>query len=306
MGRVRTAVRTLLTFCICAWSVSPAAAQAWSPRAGQGGVTFTAQTINHVGRLLDDGTRIPCCGTTNTTIDVDVDYGLSNRWSVSFGLPYVFARYRGDAPAGPAAFLPYSELDACHCLHSSFQDFHFALHYNVMRVARAFSVTTSVLAGMPTHAYPYAAEAAVGFRQKSVGFAVAAGERLDGLVPRLWAEEAYAYTVAERSLGIRHDRSNVLLLAGYDITRRFGAQVVVSAQRTHGGLHFPADVEPFPARYVDFHRLLQDDYLQAGGGVSLGLGEWQFSAVMVRALSGTNSHDVHVYSVTAGRSFRLR
>ena len=31
---------------------------------------------------------------------------------------------------------------------------------------------------------------------------------------------------------------------------------------------FPADVEPYPERYEEFHRLLQDNYFQAGAGAS--------------------------------------
>ena len=108
-----------------------ASAQAWSPRQGQGGVTFAAQTIDHVGRMVDDGTRFACCGSTNVALYIEFDYGLTNRLSISGGMPYVFAKYRGDAPFGPAAFLPYPELDSCHCVHSSFQDFGFAARYNV-------------------------------------------------------------------------------------------------------------------------------------------------------------------------------
>ena len=59
-----------------------ARAQAWGPRAGEGGVTFTTQVINHVGRVFSD-LRFDCCATTNVAIAVDVDYGLTNRWSVS-------------------------------------------------------------------------------------------------------------------------------------------------------------------------------------------------------------------------------
>ena len=88
--------------------------------------------------------------------------------------------------------------------------------------------------------------------------------------------------------------------------RRLAGHAVLAIQRTHGGLRFPVDIEPFPERYSEFHRLLQDNYFQAGGGVSYAWGDWDLSFSFVRTLSGTNTHNVHVYTMTAGRSFRIR
>jgi hypothetical protein len=286
--------------------VRSVSAQAWSPRQGQGAVTFAAQTIDHVGRMVDDGTRVACCGTTNVTVYVEFDYGLTNRFSISGGMPYGFAKYRGDAPAGPAAFLPYPELDSCHCVHSSFQDFGFAARYNVLRVRRSSSVTATASFGTPSHAYEYAAEAAVGFGLKELGFGVDAAQRFDRVIPGLSLEGHYLYSVVQRSLDIRHDRSNARLEPGYDFGSHLSAHMVLSWQRTHGGLRFPGDVEPYPARYEEFHRLLQDNYFQAGAGASYLWRGWDLSAVFLRTVSGTNTHDVHVYAVSAGRSFRLQ
>jgi len=262
--------------------------------------------IDHVGRLVDDGTRIACCGTTNVALYVEFDYGLTNRLSISAGIPYVFAKYRGEAPAGPAGFLPYPPADACHCVNSSFQDFGFTARYNIFRSRRSSSVTTAVSFGTPSHAYEYAAEAAVGFGLNEFGLGVDAGQRLDRLVPGLSVEGHYLYSLVERSLDIHHNRSNVRIEPSVDFGSRFNAQLILSWQRTHGGLRFPIDVEPYPERYTEFHRLLRDNYFQAGAGVSCRLGEWDLSAAFLRAVSGTNTHDVHVYTVAAGRAFRLR
>jgi len=289
-----------------ATAVRAASAQAWSPRQGQGAVTFAAQTIDHVGRMTDDGTRVACCGTTNVGLYVDFDYGVTNRLSISGGIPYVFAKYRGDVPAGPAAFLPYPELDSCHCVHSSFQDFGIAARYNVLRVRRSSSVSTLVSFGTPSHGYEYAAEAAVGFGLRELGLGADAAQRFDRIAPGLSVEGHYLYSLVERSLDIRHDRSNARIEPGYDFGSRLSARMILSWQRTHGGLRFPNDVEPYPERYDEFHRLLQDDYFQAGAGGSYLWGKWDISAAFLRTVSGTNSHDVHVYTVSASRSFRLR
>jgi hypothetical protein len=287
-----------------ATSGRPAAAQAWAPREHQGGVTFVTQMIDHIGRI-DGDLRLDCCGTTNVAIDVDVDYGLSDRWSVSASLPYVFAKYRGGPPPQPASFLPYPAIDSCHCLHSSFQDVELGSHYNLLRVRRSFSLMTSLSFGTPTHNYDYAGEAVVGFGLKELGLAADAGQ-LHFIVPGLSVDGHYGYTIVERVLGISHNRSNARFTASYTLPNRLAGHLILSGQRTYGGLRFPFDVEPFPERYTEFHRLLRDNYFQAGAGISYAWRDWDLSLSILKTVSGSNTHDVHVYTVTAGRSFRIR
>lgn len=286
-------------------SARPAAAQAWAPRKRQGDVTFLTQMIDHVGRVFRD-VRFECCGTTNVAIGVDVDYGLSDRWSVSFSLPYVFAKYRGGPPDGPAAFLPYPAVDSCHCVHGAFQDVGLGAHYNLLKVRRSFSLMTSLSVGSPTHNYDYAGEAVAGFGLTELDLAADVGQQLDFIVPGLSVDGHYGYALVERELGISHNRSNALFKASYTLPNRLGGYLILSGQRTHGGLNFPGDVEPFPERYMEFHRLLRDNYFQAGAGASYAWRDWDLSLSFLRTVSGMNTHDVHVYTVTAGRSFRIR
>jgi hypothetical protein len=294
-----------LAFLAVAANARPANAQAWAPRSGEGDVTFVTQMIDHVGRVAGD-IRFDCCETTNVAIVVDADYGLTGRWSVSTSLPYVFAKYRGGPPAGPAAFLPYPAADSCHCLHGGVQDVQFGSHYNLVKVRRSFSLMTSAAIGIPSHNYDYAGEAVIGFGLKELGLGMDAGAQLDFIAPGLSIEGHYGYTIVERALGISHNRSNARVEAGYTFPNRLGGHVILSGQRTYGGLQFSDDVEPFPERYTEFHRLLRDNYFQAGGGVSYAWRDWELSLSFLRTISGTNTHDVHVYSATAGRSFRIR
>ena len=286
-------------------SAQPAAAQAWAPRARQGSVTFVTQMIDHVGRI-DGDHRLKCCGTTNLGIGVDVDYGLTNRWSLSASVPYVFAKYRGERPFGLAAFLPYAPVDSCHCRHSAVQDLQFGSHYHLLRDRRSLSLMTSASVGIPTHNYDYAGEAVVGFGLTELALAADAGQQLDFLAPGLSVDGHYGYTIAEQAIGISHNRSNARVQAGYALPKRIAGHAILSWQRTHGGLRFPIDIEPFPERYTEFHRLLQDNYFQAGAGVSYAWHDWDLSLSFLRTVSGTNTHDVHIYTVTAGRPFRSR
>jgi len=302
MPRASLAALVVLTV---AATARPADAQAWAPRAGEGDVTFVTQVIDHVGRVAGD-IRFDCCDTTNVAIVVDADYGLTGRWSVSASVPYVFATYRGGPPVGPAGFLPYPAVDSCHCLHSAVQDVQLGSHYNLVKVRRSFSLMTSAAVGIPSHNYDYAGEAVIGFGLKELGLGVDAGAQLTFIAPGLSIEGHYGYTIVERALDISHNRSNARVEAGYTFPNRLGGHVILSGQRTYDGLRFPDDVEPFPERYTEFHRLLRDNYFQAGGGVSYAWRDWELSLSFLRTVSGTNTHDVHVYSATAGRSFRIR
>jgi hypothetical protein len=284
-------------------SVRSAAAQAWAPRAREGDVTFVTQTIDHLGRINGD-VRNACCGSTNVAVVVDADYGLTDRWSFSAGLPYVFAKYRGADPP-PTSWYPEPAGDACHCLHSSFQDVTFGAHYNLLRVRRSFSLTTSVATGIPSHAYQYAGEAVVGFGLKELSLSADAGQRLDFILPGLSIDGRYAYTIVEQVLDFSHNRSNVGLDAAYSFANRLATHVILSGQRTYGGLRFPDDVRPFPERYADFHRLLRDNYFQAGAGASYSFRDWEWSFSFLKTVTGNNTHDLHIYTLSASRSFRL-
>ena len=267
------------------------------------GVTLFSQTIDHVGRILDANTYKWCCGTTNVSVGVEALYGVTNRLSVSGGLPFVLTKYRGDR--SPFLYIPYSWVDECHCTHGAFQDVRVAAHYNLFR-ARRTSITSAVSFGTPTHSYEYSAEAAVGFGLREAGLSIDVGQNLKDLVPGLSVEGGYRYAIVEQPLDISHNRSNAHIEVDYGFPRHFTWHGVAAWQRTHGGLRIPQDVEPYPERYTEYHRLVRDNYLHMGGGVSYRLQDWELSGRVLLAVSGYQTHDIHVYSFTAGRAFRFR
>jgi hypothetical protein len=203
--------------------------------------------------------------------------------------------------------LTLSPVDACRCRHSSFQDVSFGAHYNLVRVRRSFSLMTSVTTGVPSNAYQYVGEAVVGFDLKELSLSADAGQRLDFLLPGLSIDGRYAYTFVERVLGISHDRSNIALDTGYAFSNWLAGHMILAWQRTYDGVSIlPDEIVGHPELYPEFHRLLRDDYFHAGAGVSYTLRNWDLSFSFLKTVSGDNTHNVHVYTVTAGRSFRLR
>src|SRR4051794_40676213 len=60
------------------------------PPAGSGDVTIFAQDIQHHGVIKADGSRAPGGHSYNRSLAVEVDYSVTNRLSLSAGIPYVF------------------------------------------------------------------------------------------------------------------------------------------------------------------------------------------------------------------------
>jgi len=304
----RTAAAALAILSVVA-SARPAWAQAWAPRTREGDVTFVAQTIDHLGRVFENS-RFDCCETTNVAVVVDAHYGLTDRWSISAGLPYVFAKFwaKDHPESPPPPWFTLSPVDACRCLHSSFQDVSFGAHYNLVKVRRSFSLTTSVTTGVPSHAYQYAGEAVVGFDLKELSLSADAGQRFDFILPGLSIDGRYAYTLVEQVLDYSHNRSNVGLDVGYTFPKRLAGHLILSWQRTHGGVRIDEvqDNIAAPALYTEFHRVLRDNYFHAGAGASYTWREWDLSFSFQKTISGDNTHDVHVYTMEASRSFRIR
>jgi hypothetical protein len=291
-----------------------AAGQAWGLPAHTGEVTFVGQEIDHVGRMFDDGSRVPVGKAVNLGLDVEVDYAFTDRWSISTSLPFVVSKYTDPNP--PPPFLPFPAVDSCRCWRSEFADFGLTSRHTVIDVNRTFVLTPFVAVGIPSHRYDYVGEAVVGRRLTELRVGADAGQRLDKLLPGVSLQADYEYTVVRRVLDIPNNRSNGSASGSIALTRAVAVQGILTWQRTHGGLRFPDDVcdaicmqdpahAPQPERLTEFHRMLRDNYLHTGAGMSVSTGAWDISASFLLTARGSNSHDIHVFSVTAGRSFEI-
>jgi hypothetical protein len=285
-----------------------AAGQAWVAPAGVGAISVTYQVIDNAGHRLTDGTLLDDGKSTNMAAAIEAEYAVTDRLSLSAGLPYVAARYRGPGPT-PFVFLP---VDSCRCWHSGFQDFSFAARYNI--VNGAFALTPSVTLGMPSHDYDFRGEATLGTNLKELHLGVDAGRRLDAISPKLFVAGRYAYTIAQRPLGVAHDRSTAAFEGGYSITRRLAARGWVSVQRTHGGLRlgalpgsaleFPGEVQTLEQRF-QHDRLLRDNNWRAGAGLAYSLPRIDVFGSYIDYVSGTDAHAGHVFTVGVSWPFEI-
>jgi hypothetical protein len=140
----------------------------------------------------------------------------------------------------------------------------------------------------------------------------------------------YGYTITEQVEqvpDVPNNRSNGSAILNVAFPGGFSTRGLAFWQRTHGGLRFPCEVmdpptepdphePPFPpcpnegpiddVRMTEFHRMLRDNYLHLGWGLSYALGSWALSGEYLWTARGSNSHDIRVLSITAGRGFELR
>lgn len=279
-----------------AWLAPEAAcAQAWAAPAGTGAVTVSVQAIDNTGHLMSNGKLLPDGKSRNVSTSVEVDYAVSDRWGLSASLPYVFARFLGPGPS--PANLP---VDACRCWQRGWQDVNVAVRYAL--VDGPVGLTVSAAVGVPSHGYRWQGEAVVGYGLREARVALDAGLRLDPISPRLALLGRYQYAAVEdvsEVPDVANNRSNWSAGVSAAVTTRWSARVTLSGQRTHGGLRFgsmddpellpPGEANTFP-RFRQHDRLLRNNFLHAGAGVTYSLPRVDLFASYVHFLSGTDTH----------------
>jgi hypothetical protein len=281
-----------------------ASAQAWASPAGQGWVTLAVQGIDNTGHVLRDGSTAAVGKSRNAAVYLEAAYAVTDRLSLSAGVPFVFAKYLGPRldPEPPMV----QPVDACYCWQDGLQDFGLTARFNVLNGSTA--LTPSVSFGVPSHGYEHVGEAVVGRGLRELRLAVDVGQRLDFLSPRLAVEGRYSYAFVERVLDVSTNRSNASFAVAFQALDRLAVRAVVSRQVTHGGLQPGLEPAPQPDGYPwgdittaelfrEHDRLLRDDSWHVGAALSYGFARADLFATYVEFVSGRNTH--------AGRAFTL-
>ena len=284
-------------------------AQAWVLPRGDGAISFTYQRIDNTGHRRTSGLLVSRGRSLDMSLYAEAEYTLTNRLSVTAGLPFVFAKYTDANPPPPG--IPFLHNDACRCWHSGWQDFGITARYNLVGGAFGkFALTPSVSFGMPSHDYNFRSESALGRNLSEARIGIDAGRRLDEISNRLVVEGGYSYAFVEKVMDISTNRSNAHAEADYFITRRLQVRGQAFWQRTHGGLRFGTPALPglpppsleFPGEVtpelLDQHdRLLRDNYWHAGGGLGYSFPRVDVFASYIGFVGGTDTH--------AGRALTL-
>jgi hypothetical protein len=282
------------------------------PPPGAGAISASFQAVEHTGHRLTDGTYIDNGRSRSGALFVEVDYGVTRRLSVSFGIPFVFTRYTDDDP--PPPFFPFLPRDACRCWHGAWQDVSATARLNLVdSFDHVLAITPSITVGVPSHAYEYRGEAVAGRRLKQIRFAVDAGRRLDELSRRLSVSGRYAYTVVERVLEVSHNRSQAEIETAWQVAPATSVRGFAEIQRTHGGLRAgslpgstlvgPGDIDT-PERVAEHDRLLRDNWMHLGAGVTFRIAGQHAFVTYRHFVRGTDPHAGR--AVTAGLVWPFR
>jgi hypothetical protein len=292
---------------VLASAPTPLAAQTFTLPQGVGAVTLSWQYIDNTGHRLSDGYLRVAGQSVTTSADFELDYGVTDRLSATFGIPYVFAKYTGSLP--PPSGLP---VDACQCWHSGFQDFSLAARYRLGD--DPWAATPVVRYVRPSYDYNYVGEASVGRNLQETQVGVSAGVRLVGFLPQASVQAGYMYSFVEKVLDIPNDRSNGFVGLGYALTHRLFVHADGTWQRTHGGLRNGSVTgNPFflpgefntPALFAQRDRLGRSNYWHVGGGLSYSAGPVDVFASISKYVSGTDTHNGQAYTVGATWYFDL-
>ncbi len=309
----RSPARLLVAASALACLPSVLHAQAWGPPAGAGALTIGFQRIDHTGHRLTNGLYVDNGRSLSGALFLGADYGVTRRWSVSAGIPLVFAKYTDDDP--PPPFIPFLPVDECRCWHEGWQDLSLTTRVMVVDTFdRVLAVTPSVSVTVPSHAYAYQGEAVIGRRLREFQLAVDAGRRLDEISRRLTVTGRYAYVVVQRILAVPNNRSHAELALEARVHPRVTVRGGLNWQRTHGGLRagpVPGVDSPFgdvntPERVAEHDRLLRDNRLHVTVGAAYHTARGTLFAEVRHFASGSDTHAGRALTVGITLPFRLR
>jgi hypothetical protein len=215
MGDAMTSrLRALLSAALLLSAGPRAEAQAFTPDKGLLSLTALYQVVDNTGHRLSDGFMLRDGQSLSMGALFEGEYGVTERFAVSLGLPYIGAKYRGVGPT--PANLP---VDSCRCWHQGFADFFGSLRYRLGNDVFAFTPILGL--NLPSHAYNYQGEAVLGKRLKEFRVGSALAWRPDFL-PRSVVSATYSYAIVERDIvDIPNNRSNLLVEVGHSIGQRW-------------------------------------------------------------------------------------
>jgi hypothetical protein len=267
-----------------------AAAQTFTPPARVGSVTVAWQWVDNTGHILTDGTFFPRGQSVTTSLLVEVDYGVTERFAATASVPFVFARYTGGLP-------PFSglERDACRCWNESFQDFSISGRY---RFGDEFwAITPQVRFIAPTHDYPFRGEAVVGPNLQQLLLGISGGWRLAPALPKASIQAGYTFALVETVEDIRPNRSNLTTSFGYALTRSLYVHGGALFQKTHSGITAFGLAGAPPEQAAQGDRLLKMRYWHLTGGVAYSTRFADLFFAVEPYIWGRDTHDGIAYTV---------
>lgn len=273
-------------------------------RKGSGHVSVGYQYIHVDGFESTIGTLD--VGTTDThALSLELDYNLTDRLSLSVGLPLVSKRYQGpfphtvsglDPPNNAAPFIDDGDY------HTSWQDFHFGARY----LAKSGPLRVEPYVGyeFPSNDYPFYALAAVGQNLNKLELGV--GLTYIPPISDAFFRLVVGHVLVEETLGVNIDHWRVRGSAGYFFGPRLSGRIFFLL-KDGNGLVFPDDFPPprTDERWYQHDRMVQHNYMNVGVGMDYAFNERYAISLSVMTMTWAEQILVMKYatSISVSRSF---
>lgn len=287
---------------LCFQSVTVEATE--ESRAGSGSIALSYQ-FQTADSLQSTQGEIYIGPVDSHTLNLQLTYFLTDRWTVVAGIPYVRRRYIGDLQHDPLKLDPprpdVENVDQGDW-NSAFQDFFAGLSYLAYN-SRTFEVEPHLFVGIPSHGYPFFGNAAVGQNQKRLEIG-SSFRYAPGLSDAYYGIDI-SYAFVEQVLGNNVNHWRINAEAGYFFTPRFAGRAFALVKEGNG-LDFPDD---FPSRtdenWYQHDRTVKHNYVIAGLGF-----DWAMSGdyhVSTSLMTMTHAYIIHVMDyavdITLSRAF---
>ena len=274
------AAGALLVLTFQAAVVDVAAQSAWLPLDGEASVSLTFQSLDYGGHYDETGTKRPSLGSIQSYYGIaQFEYGLTNRIAINARLPYITSRYTGLIDEPLLVFIrdkyeEYKRINPAAATsvdtggyYGTFQDFVFAVRYNVLE--RAVTITPVVSVLVPSHDYRTIGEASAGQGLFALQTGVNVGRLL---TPKSYVHGRYTYSFVQSYRDIPLDRSTAEFEAGYAIAPIVVVRGLVNWMRTHGGIPFDEALKDL-SLFLEHDRLLSSRHWHVGAGATVTLAD---------------------------------
>jgi predicted porin len=292
---MRSASILLLSGVLAVCCAPPALAQAWLPPKGEASFSLGYGNVfvnrHYLGTADNPGDNVESDygHIRSQSFGMGFTYGVTNRFAVSLGLPFIVTKYYGTAGQN---FFPHTIPIDDGDYHGTFQDYRFALAYQAFNGPLA--VTPFVAAVIPSHGYTTFAHAAPGRDLREYLLGASVGGRLDPLLTDSYFEATYSYAFVERLMNIHHDRSDASLELGYFLTPSLAMRVIGTGHYTHGGVAFQSPQTTPPDLFPIHDQIDKSSAINVGTGLSYTLsGSTTLYASYLTQVQGRGGHKIN-------------
>lgn len=234
--------------------------------AGHGHFTLSFQTI-HVDGFESSVGLLPIGTVDTNSLNLELEYYITDRLSVSAGLPYVRKRYQGPGQHDPLALDPprpdVENVDTG-SWNDSFQDFHLGMRYRLRD--GPIMVEPYAYLGVPSNDYPFFGHAAVG--QNLLKFDVGSTFAWFPDLSDAYYQLDLGYVFVEETLNTDISHWLINAQAGYFFNEKFTGRLFAQLKDGHGKT-FPDDFPPprNDENWYQHDRLVKHNYVNVGVGL---------------------------------------